>query len=105
MLLHARILETLNCPGRVAAALLLAAAVATSVAAGTTFTYKGRLADGGTPLTALADLRLTLFDAGVAGSPAGTSLEGLNFGIVDGLGFDNLRLTRMHAPTSYGTVQ
>jgi len=59
-------------------------AVAPQAAAGTGFTYQGRLTDGGSPTTGTYDLRFILYNALVGGSQIGRTLSRNNVTVADG---------------------
>lgn len=54
-------------------------------AQGTTFTYQGRLDDGGTPANGLHDLRFRLFDAASGGVQIGSTVCVDNVSVTDGI--------------------
>jgi hypothetical protein len=54
-------------------------------AQGTAFTYQGSLADGAAPANGTYDLRLTVFDAAIGGSPVGNVTEVTGQAVAEGL--------------------
>lgn len=52
---------------------------------GTSFTYQGRLTDGGAPANGSYDLQFRLFDDATAGSQVGPTLVGQDLTVTDGL--------------------
>ncbi len=66
-------------------ALLLAAALPSSAAAQTAFTYQGRLNDNGAPATGQYDLRFTLHNAASAGSQIGSPATLAPVSVVNGV--------------------
>src|SRR5689334_65223 len=51
----------------------------------TTFTYQGKLSEGGTPATGIYDLRFALFDAASAGANLGGPIALNDVGVTNGL--------------------
>ncbi len=64
---------------------LLVEPVFAQVPVGSTFTYQGRLTDGGQPYSGSADLIFKLFDAATAGSAIGPPLSIPGYTVTDGL--------------------
>ena len=62
---------------------VLAGAHAASV--GTAFTYQGRLADGGTPVSGEKDFQFLLFEAAAGGDPVSLTLTNENVSVTNGL--------------------
>jgi hypothetical protein len=54
-------------------------------AQGTSFTYQGRLSDGGTPATGTYDLRFAIYDAVTAGNLVSSALALEDIGVTNGL--------------------
>ena len=50
-----------------------------------TFSYQGRLTNSGSPVTGLADVTFSLWDAAAAGAQIGADIVLLNVPIADGL--------------------
>lgn len=69
--------------GLLALAALLAPWSAQAV--GTSFTYQGRLSDGGSPATGSYDLQFALFDAAAGGAQVGTTLTRDDIAVTSGL--------------------
>ncbi len=55
------------------------------MALGTAFTYQGQLIKDGAPANGACDLRFTLFNAGIGGSPVGPPVEKLAWPVTGGL--------------------
>jgi len=69
----------------VAGLLLLAASISHAASPGTTFTYQGRLNDGGSPATGTYDLRFILYNAEAGGSQVGSTLTNSATSVANGL--------------------
>ena len=69
----------------VALSLAISFGTATAFAQGTTFTYQGRLNNGGTAASGNFDLRFALYDAGTNGTQQGNLLTNSIAGITNGL--------------------
>jgi len=54
-------------------------------ALGTTFTYQGRLSDGGNPANGVYDFQFKLYDAATGGTQVGSTVTKTNVSVTDGL--------------------
>jgi hypothetical protein len=75
-----------------------------AVALGSSFTYQGKLTDGGSPANGNYDLRLILYDAESGGAQVGSIVTKTNVAVVNGLFTVDLDFGTIPAPTATATT-
>ena len=75
-----------------------------AVALGSSFTYQGKLTDGGSPANGNYDLRLILYDAESGGAQVGNTVTKINVAVTNGLFTIDLDFGTISAPTATATT-
>ena len=75
-----------------------------AVALGSSFTYQGKLTDGGSPANGNYDLRFILYDAESGGAQAGNTVTKTNVAVTNGLFTVDLDFGTISAPTATATT-